>query len=252
MSFEIWKDKQLIFFNRATSLFPKDSKISNFCVYSMDGQLLHEDIFYNHDEMTQTSFLRKNNLHQLEDGSLTLQRYLNDTVFQYNGKRLQPRLYFDFSSYSLDYETKQDFLSKSNQNFSQLSNLLRSKKYFYNTASVWFENDRHFFTRRERGKPAVYYILADKISNKAVMFDFIRQNMIWRFFQTPVGISQQHEESYLIFKINPGSLLNLKRKYNEDLEKFKSEHPKEAAVIEDAISKSKITDNPFLVFARIK
>ena len=251
-SFDIWKDNQVVFFNRETSLFPKGTKISNFCAYSFDGNLLHEDIFYNHEEMTQTDFLRKNNLHQLEDGCLTLQRYLNDTVFKYNGKYLQPRLLFNFSEHSLPVNIKEELLSKSNRNFSQLSSLLRSTKYFYNIHSVWFENDRHFFTRRERGKPAVYYILADKISDKVVMFDFVRQNMIWRFFHTPVGISHDNKESHLVFTINPGSLMNLKQKYSEDLEKFKSEHPKQAAIIEAAIAKINIADNPLLVFAKIK
>ena len=251
-SFDIWKDKQIVLYNRIVTRFPKDSKISNFCVYSFDGKLLHDDIFYTHEEMTQTLFLRKNNLHQLEDGSLTLQRYLNDTVFKYNGKYLEPRLFFDFSDLSLTYSTKQSLLQNSNQNLSLLSNLLRSTKYFYNTGSVWFENERHFFTTRERGKPAVYFILADIITDEAVMFDFARQDMIWRFLQIPVGLSHGSKESYLIFTISPGSLIKLNEKYSEDLEKFKSEHPKQAAIIEAAIAKINIADNPLLVYAKIK
>lgn len=41
-------------------------------------------------------------------------------------------------------------------------------------------------------------------------------------------------------------------KYSEDLEKFKSDYPKQAAIIETAISRFNIADNPLLVFAKIK
>lgn len=251
-SFELWRNEQLVFFNRMMTNVPKGEKVSNFCVFNMNGGLKYEDIYYNRNEIIQTQFRRHCDLVNLNNEDIALQRYFCDTIFIYNGYKLKPRLYLDFGNHNITQQYKQQLIKDANGNLSVFSNTIRKSKYLINLASRWLENDEYFFTTRRDGKPAVYYFLANKISSETSVFDFSQQDFVWRLFQAPISIYQSNNSSYLIFAVNPISLAKLNSKFKDDFEDFKVKFPEQGAIIDKAISNISIEGNPCLVYAKIK
>ncbi|PIF05955.1 MAG: hypothetical protein CSA36_04105 [Draconibacterium sp.] len=252
-SMEIWKNKKFVMFNRNTIFFPKDEKISNFCVFNSQGKLLHEDIFYSHSELAQTYKIRYNDLYQLKDGSINVQEFFNDTIFIYNGDRLIPRFYFDFKEYALPLELKNSFLEQSHGDYEVFIKKVDNTNLMHNWGSIWFENNDIIATTRHRGKEALDYIVfIDKRNGQHFIFKRFDQNFMWRFLPRLLGITQNCNSNELVFVIPAYEVKYLRDNDEQYLKKYKQEYPQEWSVIEEAISKVKLEDNPLLVFAKLK
>ncbi len=252
-SMEIWKNKKIVMFTRRTIHFPKDEKISNFCVFNNRGKLEYEDLFYSHSELTQTRRLRFNDIYQLEDGSINVQEFFNDTIFRYNGDKLIPRLYFDFKKYSLPQAQKNSFLEQSHGDYETFQKLIAETNCIHNQGAIWFENNDFIVTTRQQGQqPTEYIVLIDKRINKHFIFRRSNQNFIWGLMPWLVGITQNCRSNELVFTIPAYAVKYLKMNNSPRLEEFKQQYPREWVIVEEAISNVKLEDNPLLVFAKLK
>ncbi len=252
-SMEIWKNQKFIMFTRNTIHFPKDEKISNFCAFNYRGKLEYEDLFYSHSELAQTKRLRFNDIYQLEDGSINVQEFFNDTIFRYDGDRLTPRYYFDFKKYSLPQSQKNSFLEQSHGNYEPFQKLVAETNCVHNLGSIWFENNDFIVTTRQQGQqPMEYNVFIDKRTGKHLIFSRFDQEYIYRVAPWLVGITQNSHSNELVFFLFAHHIKHLREKNNPYLDEYKQKYPKEWAIVEEAISNVKLEDNPLLVFAKLK
>lgn len=248
----IWNNKQVLYFGRKNRNIPPKTKASNLCIYDFNGRLLNEAFFYDRNEFTQTRFKKYNSLYTLKDGSINIQRYFNDTIFIYDGKKITPRLYFDLGEYKLPFKEKQEKLKKAQKDYRKFMKLISKNRYFVNNRSIWLETDDFIYTKRRSTKSAVIHIIIDKKTDKVFVNNYMSQPLVWKSLTTPIGVAFKDDNAYLVFVLRSTSLPKYEGKYKKEFDWYKENFPEEAKLFQEKMRTVDKNDNPCLVLAKFK